>query len=148
MKKLLPVLLVFTLLGCVSTGMEARIKKYTPVQENLTYLTQKVEGYYSPNIPKDFSEAHYMKALEEVCYPFPTCKDRVADILNDYELKARNVNEGVITVMLCDKQDHNKVMEGFSCNNRMIPVRTWEKEKPESCEFETDWKGVIDTYCK
>ncbi|MBF0464882.1 MAG: hypothetical protein HQK88_10180 [Nitrospirae bacterium] len=140
MKKLLTVLLGIVLFGCV----EVRVEKYTPVQEDLTSLTQKVEGYYSGKIPNNFSEVEYKRALQELC---PTCTS-VANILNNYKLKARIVNYDVITVMLCDKQSNNKVMEDFSCNNNMVEVRTWEKEKPESCEFETDWKAVIDTYCK
>jgi hypothetical protein len=142
-------ILSIVLSACASTGMEAKIKKYTPIQENLTYLTQKVEGYYGKNgITKDFNEMQYMKALEEVCYPFPSCKARVGDILNSYELKARSVDDGIITVMLCDKDSHNKVMEDFSCNNSMVEVRTWEKETFEKCDFEIQWVDVINTYCK
>ncbi|MBF0520044.1 MAG: hypothetical protein HQK92_09995 [Nitrospirae bacterium] len=140
MKRLLTVLLGIALFGCV----EGRVKKYTPVQEDLTSLTQKVEGYYNGNIPNNFSEVEYTRVLHELC---PNCES-VANILNNYTLKARIVNHDVITVMLCDKQTNNKVMEDFSCNNNKVEVRTWEKDKPESCEFESDWKGVIDTYCK
>lgn len=141
-------ILAFSLSACASTGMESKIKKYTPVQESLTYLTQKVEGYYgSGGISKDFNEAQYMKALEEVCYPFPTCKARVEYITSSYELKARSVDDGIIAVMLCEKKSHSKVMEHFSCDNSRVQVRTWEKDEPEKCDFEPRWKDVVSTYC-
>ncbi len=128
--------------------MQAKIEKYTPVQQSLSYLTQKVEGYYDKNqITKDFNEVQYMKALEERCYQFPTCKARVDDLLNFYELKARSVDDGIITVMLCEKESHNKVMEDFSCDNSRVEVRSWERETPEKCDFETQWGDVINTYC-
>jgi hypothetical protein len=141
-------ILVFVLSACAPIGMESKIKKYTPVQESLTYLTQKVEGYYgSGHIPKDFNEAQYMKALEEVCYPFPTCKARVDDIISSYELRARSVDDGIITVMLCEKKSHSKIMEHFSCDNSRVQVRAWEKDEPEKCDFERRWEDVVSTYC-
>ena len=141
-------ILVFFLSACAPTSMESKIKKYTPVQESLTYLTQKVEGYYGRDqISKNFDEVQYMKGLEEVCYPFLTCKARVDDIISSYELRARSVDDGIITVMLCGKKSHNKVMEHFSCDNSRVQIRTWEKDKPERCEFELQWENVVSTYC-
>lgn len=64
------------------------------------------------------------------------------------KIKARSVNGGIITAMLCDKDNHNKVMEDFSCNNSKVEVRTWEKEKPEPCKFEIQWEDVINKDCK
>jgi hypothetical protein len=143
------VILAIILSACASTGMEAKRQKYTPIQESLTYLTQKVEGYYGKaHISEDFTEVQYMKALKEVCYPFPTCKTRVDDILTSYDLRARSVDDGIITVVLCEKSNHNKVMEDFSCDNSKVEIRSWENEKPQKCEFETDWGEVIDKYCK
>jgi hypothetical protein len=142
-------ILAFVLSACASTSMDSKIKKYTPVQESLTYLTQKVEGYYGRGrISNDFNEVQYMKGLEEVCYPFPTCKARVDDIISSYELRARSVDDGIITVMLCEKRNHNKVMEHFSCDSSRVQVRTWEKDEPEKCEFEAQWKKVLSTYCE
>lgn len=141
-------LLALVLSACV-TGRQTKLEKYTPIQESLTYLTQKVEGYYGKaHISRDFSEVQYMKALEEVCYPFATCKARVDDILSSYELKARSVDGGIITVMLCKRDDDTKVMEDFSCDNSRVEVRSWEEENPEKCEFEPNWADVIQKDCR
>jgi len=148
-KILVIALTAFIFSACATTGKEAKLAKYTPVQESLTYLTQKVEGVYGKEqITKDFNSTQYMNALTDVCYIFPSCKARVDELLKNYELSARGVIGGVFSVMLCEKNSQNKAMEDFSCNNSLVEVRSWEKDVPEECNFENRWEDVIKTYCR
>lgn len=139
-------ILAAILVGC-STGIAAQKDNPAAIGAFLTELNQKVTGYmYGQDIPADFDIAQYKEIVFKVC-DHPACQEKSAALFNDYEIKARKV-DGFFSVMLCDPDTRNKVMEDYSCNNMKVEVRSWEAQTPEDCRFAENWQEIYEKECK
>ena len=139
----------FTILsGCASLCITKDSENlYPPIEASLTNINQKVAGnLLLTEIPEGFNEIQYKKAVEEVCFPEPTCRTKAEKIFDAFELKVKKVDD-MFSVMLCDKKNHWKIMEDYSCNNRLVEIHTWKMVNKIPCEFETDWAEFVKTYC-
>ena len=147
MKKIVAFLLVFAVLGCAHSGVssmsaEEKDRAYSPVAETLSDFSKKIVGYYESQnrpVPADFDAQLFFAILKEI-YPDPS---KVESIQKDYRVSARSV-DGSFSVMLCDPQADQKIMEDLSCRLDRVEIRSWQKSETVPCAFETDWTF----YCK
>jgi len=149
MKRILIILpLVLLISSCGPPSLEVRKAKYDSMANFLPYINQKVRGYIQAYSIVDYlNGSQYREILERVCYPLPSCRKDAEKMFNTYHVKVRRVND-MFTVMLCDIDEKEKVMEDFSCNESMTEIRSYEKDVPGPCEFERGWEDIINKYCK
>ncbi len=147
MRKLAPFLLAFVLWGCsigsfFAKADEEKIKQYSALEVTLSDMSKKITAYYGKQgktVPPEFDENEFIGVLEKV-YPD---KEKVERIKEGYRLRARAVDNDY-SVVLCDLESGNKLLEDFSCTLNKVDIRYWEKDIAAACEFEPDWKK----YCQ
>jgi hypothetical protein len=148
-RKISRVLILLMVVGACAT--EPLIKKeqtYAPIEASLSHINQKVAGHFvDSGIPDGFDAVRYKAAMEQVCFPNPYCKTQAVGIFDSFGIKARKVDD-MFTVMLCDKDLKWKLMEDFSCNNRRVEIQTWKKSEGVPCQFELNWKIVVQEFCE
>ena len=133
--------------ACAPEPLIKKEQTYAPIEASLCHINQKVAGHFvDSGIPDRFDEVQYRTAVEQVCLPNPYCKPQAEGILDSFGIKARKIDD-MFSVMLCDKDLKWKVMEDFSCNNRLVEIQTWRLGDQIPCEFETDWQSVMQKYC-
>jgi hypothetical protein len=141
----LAIILSFLLTSCSTVIITKRDDP--AVASFLTELDEKVTGYmYGKEIPDNFDAAQYKEAVAKVC-DNPACKKQSDALFHDYDVNAKKV-DGFFSVLLCDKDTHDKVMEDYSCNNVKVEIRSWEMQKPVACGFAADWKEIHDRECR
>jgi hypothetical protein len=147
-KKLFFLLVVVLLFyGCSLSNIyakddEDKAKEYSKIEIILSDFSKKVTAYYDKqdmSIPKDFDEKQFIEVLEKV-YPD---QDRVELIKKDFKIKARSIDNNY-SVVLCDPDTDNKLMEDLSCHTTHVEIRFWDKEDVNPCTFEENW----EVYCK
>ena len=70
-------------------------------------------------------------------------REKVEKIKEEYRLKARAVSPGY-SVVLCDRDSGNKLLEDFSCTLSKVDIQYWDKDENVACDFEDDWRK----YCE
>lgn len=142
------IIILITLYSCVPIPLSIKPEMYPPIEASLAHINQKIAGHFNViGVPDNFDAVQYRAAVEEVCFPIPSCKSQAEGIFNSFGIKAKKV-DGMFTVMLCDKNLRQKAMEDFSCNNLRVEVRSWKAEGETACEFEADWQDVVEEYCE
>ena len=118
---------------------EDKAKEYSKIEIILSDFSKKVTAYYDKqdmSIPKDFDEKQFIEVLEKV-YPD---QDRVELIKKDFKIKARTIDNNY-SVVLCDPDTDNKLMEDLSCHTTHVEIRFWNKEGTHPCIFEENWEA-------
>lgn len=149
LKSLYLLMCIFTLVCCAPITQKAEKDDmlYAPMAASLCFINQKVEGHFLVSgIPDNFNEAQYKTAVQDVCYPIPTCKAQAQDIFDNYGIRARKIDD-MFSIMLCDKEMKNKIMEDFSCNNTRVEIRSWKSVDPVPCSFEDRWDLIKQEHC-
>jgi hypothetical protein len=143
MRKYAWLLLVSVVCGCaIRTPFERTKETYSSLEVTLSDMSKKVIAYYGRQgqmVPPSFDASEFIAILQRE-YPD---KQRVDIIRTTYWVKARAI-DGDYSVILCDRQSGNKLLEDFSCTLNRVDLRYWEEGTPAACEFVTDWR----TYCK
>ena len=117
-------------------------RKYSKIEIILSDFSKKITAYYAKNnvlIPKDFDEKQFIEVLEKV-YPD---QNKVELIKKNFKIKAHSIDNNY-SVVLCDPDTGNKLMEDLSCHITHVEIRFWDKKGTYHCTFEENW-GV---YCK
>jgi hypothetical protein len=145
---LLLLLVVLILVGCAHTtnNIAEITDTYGPVESSLTNINQKIASHFVEGIPNGFGRDTYVEAVKTVCHDNPVCLSQANAIIEQYRLEARKVDD-MFSVMLCDKETNQKIMEDFSCNDLRVEVQTWKTGRSEKCVFEDDWHRVEQNYC-
>ena len=121
---------------------EDKAREYSKVEIILSDFSKKIAAYYEKQnvpIPKNFDERQFFEVLEKV-YPDQT---KVELIKKDFRITARPIDNNY-SVVLCDPDTGNKLMEDLSCHLTHVEVRFWDKEGTHPCIFEENWEA----YCK
>jgi hypothetical protein len=117
---------------------EDKAKEYSKIEIILSDFSKKIIAHYKRQnipIPKDFDEKQFIEVLEKV-YPD---QDRVELIKKDFKIKARLIDNNY-SVVLCDPDTDNKLMEDLSCHTTHVEIRFWDKEGTYPCTFEENWE--------
>lgn len=149
LRHLLLLLSLFTVISCAPITQKAGKDDaiYAPIASSLCFINQKVDGHFLVSgIPDNFNEAEYKKAVQDVCYPIAACKAQAQEIFDNYGIRARRIDD-MFSIMLCDKEMKNKIMEDFSCNNTRVEIRSWKSVDPMPCSFEDKWDLVKQDHC-
>jgi hypothetical protein len=147
MRKFAPFFLAFLLLGCSIGSLfakadEEKVRQFSSLEIILSDMSKKVIAHYDKQgktVPPGFDEKQFIEVLEKI-YPD---KEKVERIRDGYRIKARPVDNNY-SVVLCDRENGNKLLEDLSCTLNKVDVRYWDKNTPAECEFEADWKR----FCK
>ena len=121
---------------------EDKAKEYSKIEIILSDFSKKITAYYerqNREIPKDFNEKQFIEVLEKV-YPDQA---KVELIKKDFKIKARSV-DNIYSVILCNPDTDNKLMEDLSCTLNKVDIRFWDKEGTHPCIFEEN----SELYCK
>jgi hypothetical protein len=141
----LATILSFLLISCTTV---VAAKRNDPAAASfLVQLNEKVTGYmYGTDVPDNFDAVQYKEIVAKVC-DSPACQNESGALFHAYDVKVEKI-DGFFSVLLCDKDTRNKVMEDYSCNNMKVEIRTWEAQKPEACEFAPNWKEISNRECR
>ena len=148
-RHLLLLLSLFTLISCAPITQKAGKDDaiYSPIAASLCFINQKVDGHFLVSgIPDNFDEAQYKTAVHDVCNTIAACKAQAQEIFDNYGIKVRKIDD-MFSIMLCDKEMKNKIMEDFSCNNTRVELHSWKSVKPTPCSFENKWNLVKQEHC-
>lgn len=121
---------------------EDKAKEYSKIEIILSDFSKKITAHYAKHnmsIPKDFDEKQFIEVLEKV-YPDQT---KVDLIKRDFKIKARSL-DNIYSVILCNPDTDNKLLEDLSCHTTHVEIRFWDKEGFQPCTFEENWK----VHCK
>ena len=146
MRKISVLLVIFLLFaGCSYIYVkndEGKVREYSKIEIILSDFSKKVTAYYEKqniSIPKDFDERQFIEVLEKV-YPD---QDKVELIKKNFKIKAHSIDNSY-SVVLCNSDTGNKLMEDLSCTLSKVDIRFWDKEGTYFCTFEENW----ERYCK
>ena len=146
-KGCLALVVFFSLYGCSQFNLyvseEDKDREYSKIEINLVDFSKKITAYYEKQelpIPRDFDENKFIEVLEKA-YP---SQSRVDQIKGKFKIKARATGNNNYSVVLCDLDTDNKLMEDFSCDIKKVEIRNWDKEGRFTCSFEENWEA----YCK
>jgi len=147
MKRAPLLLLAVALWGCSISSLFAREgeekeRKFSALEVTLSDMSKKITGYYGEQgqpIPPEFDEKVFIALLEKI-YPD---REKVEKIKEEYRIKARTIGPGY-SVVLCDRESGNKLLEDISCTLSKVDIRYWDKDETVACEFEGDWRK----YCE
>lgn len=147
MRKYAPFLLALVLWGCSAGSLfaregEGRLKEYSSLEITLSDMSKKITAYYGKQgktVPPEFDENEFIGLLAKI-YPD---KEKVEKIEHNYRIRARAI-DGDYSVVLCDRETGNKLLEDFSCTLNKVDIRYWDRDVVVPCEFESDWRR----YCK
>ncbi len=121
---------------------EDKAREYSKIEIILSDFSKKITAYYAKNnvlIPKDFDEKQFIEVLENV-YPD---KSKVELIKKNFKIKAHSI-DNIYSVILCNPDTGNKLMEDLSCTLSKVDIRFWDKEDTYPCTSEENW----EVYCK
>lgn len=121
---------------------EDKAREYSKIEIMLSDFSKKITAYYAKqniSIPKDFDEKQFFEILQ-IVYPDQT---KVELIKKNFKIKAYS-KDNIYSVVLCDPDRENKLMEDLSCTLNKVDLRFWDKDGAYSCTFEEDW----ERYCK
>lgn len=141
MKAIAVILFCFCIQGCFYNITEEKEKKYTSVAIKLSDFSKKIVAHYKKQeitIPADFDSNQFFNLLKT--YPDHAF---VEEIKNNYKVSARNINGGY-SVMLCDLNTDQKIMEDLSCKMSRVEIQSWKENGFTSCDFEKNWEA----YCQ
>lgn len=113
-------------------------KECSKIEIILSDFSKKITAYYAKqnmSIPTDFNEKQFIEVLEKV-YPDQA---KVQLIKKDFKIKARSV-DNIYSVILCNPDTDNKLMEDLSCHTTHVEIRFWDKEGTYPCTFEENWE--------
>lgn len=146
MRKLAMLVMLLVVAGCAHMGTptteEDRTKELSRVEVTLSDFSKTITAYYGARGSKvgdGFDEKQFF-AILETDYPD---QSKVAKIKIGFTVKARPVDGGY-SVMLCDRQTGNKLMEDFSCHLTRVELRLWDKDGNYPCAFEQTWKPLCE----
>ena len=146
MKRHIFVLLVVVIISgacmTIKPSKEDMDRQHSAAAIILSDFSYKITGYYQEQgleIPKNFDVSQFFNVLEKK-YPDQT---NVKYVRRVYKVFVRPF-EGGYSVMLCDPETNEKVMEDFSCHLSRLEIRSWQSDSQAKCEFETNWKK----YCE
>ncbi|MBI5575980.1 MAG: hypothetical protein HY896_06400 [Deltaproteobacteria bacterium] len=147
MRKFAPFLVFIILWGCSFSNVfakteEDKIREYSALEITLSDMSKKIIAYYGKDgktVPPEFDEKEFFAVLEKV-YPD---KGKVENIKENYKTRAHAIDVDY-SVVLCERETGNKLMEDFSCTLNKVDIRYWDKTIFNACEFEQEWKS----YCK
>ncbi len=117
---------------------EDKEKEYSKIEIILSDFSKKIIAHYERQnmpIPKDFNEKQFIEVLEKV-YPDQT---KVELIKKNFKIKAHSIDNNY-SVILCDPDTGNKLMEDLSCTLNKVDIRLWDKEGFQPCNFEENWQ--------
>jgi hypothetical protein len=112
------------------------------IETILSDFSKKIIAYYDKKnipIPKDFDEKQIIEVLEKE-YPDQT---KVKLIKSNFKIKARSIDNSY-SVVLCEPNTGNKLMEDLGCHTTHVELRFWDKESTYPCTFEENW----GSYCR
>lgn len=148
MRKISIVLLIFIVFyGCSFGNIyakddEDKAKEYSKIEILLSDFSKKITAHYAKQnlfIPKDFDEKQFIEVLEKT-YPD---QSKVELIKKNFKIKAHSV-DNIYSVILCNPDTDNKLMEDLSCTLNKVDIRFWDKEGTHPCIFEEN----SELYCK
>jgi len=147
MKQFAFIVIIIVLLGCVSNGAlsaldEEKTRKYSATAISLSDFSMTIMGYYGTqnlSVSKDFDTKQFFDVLEKT-YPD---QSRVKHVQESYKVSVRALDGGY-SVMLCDPQTNQKIMEDLSCHLDRVEIRSWQSNVDSLCFFESNWKQ----YCE
>ena len=149
MKQFAVVLVLFVLCGCSPSGPALqsdaeKSQEYSSTAITLSDFSMKIVAHYQMQnnpVPADFDSRQFFALLEKI-YPDQA---KVAAIRENYRVSVRSLDSGY-SVMLCDVQTNQKIMEDLSCHVNRVEIRSWENAVSGSgqCVFEDNWRP----YCK
>jgi hypothetical protein len=147
MQRFAILLLVSLLMGCAHNGAslksaEEQTREYSATAVSLSDFSMKIVAYYqsqNTSVPNDFNAQQFLMLLEKI-YPD---QSRVNFVRDNYRISARPLDGGY-SVMLCDPNADRKLMEDLSCHLDRVEIKSWEKDTPIPCVFESTWKP----YCE
>lgn len=142
MKKLSVLLVAFLFFyGCSYIHVkddEDKAQEYSKIEIILSDFSKKIIAYYEKQnmpIPGDFDEKQFIEVLENA-YPDQT---KVELIKRDFKIKARSIDNDY-SVVLCNLDTGDKLMEDLSCTLNKVDIRFWDKEGTYPCTFEDNWE--------
>jgi hypothetical protein len=147
MRRFAPFLVFFILWGCSFSSVfakteEDKIREYSALEITLSDMSKKIIAYYGKEgktVPPEFDEKEFFAVLEKV-YPD---KGKAENIKENYKTRAHAIDVDY-SVVLCDRETGNKLLEDFSCTLSKVDIRYWDKNMFNACEFEQEWRS----YCK
>ncbi|MDR3630699.1 MAG: hypothetical protein P4L42_10215 [Desulfocapsaceae bacterium] len=147
MKQCAVVLVLFVLCGCSLSGPALqsdaeKSQEYSSTAITLSDFSMKIVAHYQMQnnpVPADFDTRQFFALLEKI-YPDQA---KVAAIRENYRVSVRSLDSGY-SVMLCDVQTNQKIMEDLSCHVNRVEIRSWENAASGQCAFEDNWRP----YCK
>ena len=147
MRRFIAVLTVVVLFGCMhngafSTSSKENEQEYSEVAISLSDFSMKIVGYYGAQkvgVPKDFDTKQFFTLLGKI-YPD---QPQVQSIQKKYRVSVRGLDGGY-SVMLCDPQTDQKIMEDLSCHLNRVEIQPWQNKIVSPCVFENNWKS----YCE
>lgn len=136
------------LINCsYAQSVEKKESAFAPVEASLCQINQKIASHFLiTGIPEGFNENQYYDVLKDVCNSNSVCLSQAQEIFDSYGVRVRKI-DNMFSVMLCDKNMKNKVLEDFSCNNMRVEVHSWKMDKSVSCIFENNWEEIKSEYC-
>lgn len=147
MKRLILIALPLLLLTCsncgnLSTSYDEKAQEYSSTAVTISDFSMKIVGYYDSKnipIPKDFDKQQLFTLLGKI-YPDQL---QVVAVKNNYQVFVRYLDGGY-SLMLCDKETNQKIMEDLSCHLNRVEIRSWENAVASTCGFEDNWQP----YCR
>ncbi len=146
MRKFAMLVMLFVIAGCAhvapSGTEEDRTRELSRVEVTLSDFSKTIIAYYGrqgSKVSDGFDEKQFFAVLE-TDYPD---QSKVAEIRTGFTVKARPIDGGY-SVMLCDRQTGNKLMEDFSCHLTRVELRLWDKGGSYPCEFQQSWKPLCE----
>lgn len=139
----LVVFLSFMTQGNLYANEEAKDREYSKIEINLVDFSKKITAYYEKQnfpIPEDFDENKFFEVLKKT-YPN---QSKIELIQGNFKIKVRATGNNNYSVVLCDLDTDNKLMEDFSCGIKNVEIRNWDKEGRFTCTFEENWEA----YCR
>jgi len=121
---------------------EDKERECSKIEILLSDFSKKITAYYAKQnilIPMDFDEKQFFEILKKV-YPDQA---KVESIKKDFKVKAHSIDNNY-SVVLCEPDTNNKLMEDLSCTLNKVDIRFWDKKGTYSCTFEENW----EVYCK
>ena len=147
MKKSFTILFAFLFFcGCsylkiYANDEEEKVREYSKIEILLSDFSKKITAYYekqNQTIPKNFDEKQFIEILKKI-YP----DQAKVELINKFKIKVRSINKDY-SVVLCNTDTGNKLMEDLSCNLTHVEIRLWDKKDIYVCTFEENW----EPYCK
>lgn len=124
-------------------------KDYPAVEASICNTNQKVASHFLiSGIPDGFNASQYKLAIDEVCRTNPACLSQAHTIFDNFRVEVRKLDDDVFSVMLCDKQKNFKIMEDLSCNSLKVEIQSWKNSENIKCEYDSNWKRVVQDNCE